>query len=63
LMITVFQLLSTLIFVNNIFGLIHNTETKIKREVLRFTRSVKQWLNVDPDNVVAVHCMGGKGET
>ena len=31
--------------------------------MLDFTTSVINWLNADAENVVAVHCKGGKGRT
>jgi len=30
---------------------------------VRFVKNVKEWLNADKDNVIAVHCKGGKGRT
>ena len=32
-------------------------------DMSRFAKSVKSWLNQDPDNVIVVHCKGGKGRT
>lgn len=32
-------------------------------EMKRFAADVKSWLNADPDNVIVVHCKGGKGRT
>ena len=30
-------------------------------QLLYFTHNVREWLDRDPENVVAVHCKGGKG--
>jgi PTEN phosphatase family protein len=32
-------------------------------DMKRFAESVKAWLSADPDNVIVVHCKGGKGRT
>ncbi|XP_068720125.1 phosphatidylinositol 3,4,5-trisphosphate 3-phosphatase TPTE2-like [Montipora capricornis] len=32
-------------------------------QLLYFTHNVREWLDRDPKNVVAVHCKGGKGRT
>lgn len=32
-------------------------------EMKRFAADVKAWLNADPENVIVVHCKGGKGRT
>ncbi len=32
-------------------------------DMRRFADSVKSWLSQDPDNVIVVHCKGGKGRT
>ena len=32
-------------------------------EMLRFAQSVKEWLSADAENVIVVHCKGGKGRT
>ena len=29
---------------------------------MEFCKDVKEWLNSDSENVVAIHCKGGKGE-
>ncbi|XP_021506154.1 phosphatidylinositol 3,4,5-trisphosphate 3-phosphatase TPTE2-like isoform X1 [Meriones unguiculatus] len=39
----------------------HNVPTL--EEMLLFSREVSDWLAKDPENVVAVHCKGGKGRT
>lgn len=39
----------------------HNVPTL--EDMLNFAKSVKSWLNADPDNVIVVHCKGGKGRT
>ncbi|CAB4017144.1 phosphatidylinositol 3,4,5-trisphosphate 3-phosphatase TPTE2-like [Paramuricea clavata] len=33
------------------------------RELLEFCNDVREWLNSDSENVVAMHCKGGKGRT
>ena len=30
--------------------------------MIRFAKSVKEWLKADPENVIVVHCKGGKGK-
>ncbi|XP_015760753.1 PREDICTED: phosphatidylinositol 3,4,5-trisphosphate 3-phosphatase TPTE2-like, partial [Acropora digitifera] len=32
-------------------------------QLLYFTHNVREWLDRDPENVIAVHCKGGKGRT
>ena len=32
------------------------------RDIVRFCDDVKKWMEMDPNNVIAVHCKGGKGE-
>lgn len=32
-------------------------------DMVRFAQSVKDWLKLDPENVIVVHCKGGKGRT
>ncbi|XP_051025806.1 phosphatidylinositol 3,4,5-trisphosphate 3-phosphatase TPTE2-like [Acomys russatus] len=39
----------------------HNVPTL--EEMLLFTKEVNDWMVQDPENVVAVHCKGGKGRT
>jgi len=39
----------------------HNVPTL--QDMLRFAQSVKEWLKADPENVIVVHCKGGKGRT
>ena len=31
-------------------------------DMIRFAKSVKEWLKADPENVIVVHCKGGKGK-
>lgn len=31
--------------------------------MVRFVKNVREWLNADKENVIAVHCKGGKGRT
>lgn len=33
------------------------------KEAIRFAKDVKAWMSADPNNVIAVHCKGGKGRT
>ena len=33
------------------------------REMQRFARIAKEWMDADEDNVIAIHCKGGKGRT
>lgn len=33
------------------------------KQMLKFCLSVKDWMEKDPENVIAVHCKGGKGRT
>jgi len=39
----------------------HSVPTITK--MLNFCLSVERWMNKDPENVIAVHCKGGKGRT
>lgn len=39
----------------------HNVPTL--EDMVRFTKSVKEWLSADKENVIVVHCKGGKGRT
>uniref|UniRef100_H2LIN4 Transmembrane phosphatase with tensin homology n=1 Tax=Oryzias latipes TaxID=8090 RepID=H2LIN4_ORYLA len=32
-------------------------------DMLKFTASVREWMSADPQNVIAIHCKGGKGRT
>lgn len=32
-------------------------------DMIRFVKNVREWFNHDKDNVIAVHCKGGKGRT
>ena len=31
--------------------------------MLEFGRTTRAWMDADPENVIAVHCKGGKGRT
>lgn len=33
------------------------------KEAIRFAKNVKEWMSADPQNIIAVHCKGGKGRT
>lgn len=33
------------------------------KEAIRFAKDVKEWMSADPNNVISVHCKGGKGRT
>jgi PTEN phosphatase family protein len=35
----------------------------IFREMLEYAQSTRRWLEADPENIIAVHCKGGKGRT
>ncbi|XP_054848457.1 phosphatidylinositol 3,4,5-trisphosphate 3-phosphatase TPTE2-like [Eublepharis macularius] len=39
----------------------HNVPTL--EEMLKFTANVREWMNRDPKNIIAIHCKGGKGRT
>ncbi|XP_042301407.1 phosphatidylinositol 3,4,5-trisphosphate 3-phosphatase TPTE2-like isoform X1 [Sceloporus undulatus] len=39
----------------------HNVPTL--KEMLKFTASVRKWMQEDENNVIAIHCKGGKGRT
>uniref|UniRef100_A0A7N6A5J2 Phosphatidylinositol-3,4,5-trisphosphate 3-phosphatase n=1 Tax=Anabas testudineus TaxID=64144 RepID=A0A7N6A5J2_ANATE len=32
-------------------------------DMLKYTASVREWMAVDPANIIAIHCKGGKGRT
>ncbi|XP_076876077.1 putative tyrosine-protein phosphatase TPTE isoform X2 [Brachyhypopomus gauderio] len=32
-------------------------------DMLRYTTSVREWMAADPNNIIAIHCKGGKGRT
>ena len=32
------------------------------RDMLKYTASVREWMSADPQNIIAIHCKGGKGE-
>lgn len=29
--------------------------------MLKYTASVREWMSADPQNIIAIHCKGGKG--
>ena len=29
----------------------------------KFARTARDWMDADPENIIAVHCKGGKGRT
>ncbi|NXE46812.1 TPTE2 phosphatase, partial [Casuarius casuarius] len=31
------------------------------QDMLKFTASVREWINQDEKNIIAIHCKGGKG--
>ena len=33
------------------------------REMLDFTANAREWMSADKQNVIAIHCKGGKGRT
>ncbi|KAK7457270.1 hypothetical protein BaRGS_00039267 [Batillaria attramentaria] len=33
------------------------------REMLKFTQEVREWMEADSENIIAIHCKGGKGRT
>ena len=33
------------------------------REMLRFAKIAKEWMLADDNNIIAIHCKGGKGRT
>ncbi|XP_043927978.1 phosphatidylinositol 3,4,5-trisphosphate 3-phosphatase TPTE2-like [Protopterus annectens] len=35
----------------------------VLEDMLKFTEDVRQWMAADPQNVIAIHCKGGKGRT
>ncbi|XP_044300231.1 phosphatidylinositol 3,4,5-trisphosphate 3-phosphatase TPTE2-like [Varanus komodoensis] len=39
----------------------HNVPTLA--EMLRFTANVREWMQQDSNNIIAIHCKGGKGRT
>lgn len=39
----------------------HNVPTC--KEIIRFAKDTRSWMMADPNNVIAVHCKGGKGRT
>ena len=32
-------------------------------DMVRFVKNVKEWFDQDKNNIIAVHCKGGKGRT
>ena len=32
-------------------------------DIVEYCKNVREWLDADPENVIAVHCKGGKGRT
>lgn len=32
------------------------------RDMLKYTASVREWMTAHPENIIAIHCKGGKGE-
>ncbi|KAJ8280643.1 hypothetical protein GJAV_G00057260 [Gymnothorax javanicus] len=32
-------------------------------DMLKFTAGVREWMSADPENIIAIHCKGGKGRT
>lgn len=32
-------------------------------DMLKYTASVREWMSADPQNIIAIHCKGGKGRT
>ncbi|KAM3600970.1 uncharacterized protein V6R79_005339 [Siganus canaliculatus] len=32
-------------------------------DLLKYTQSVREWMSADPQNIIAIHCKGGKGRT
>lgn len=32
-------------------------------DMLKYTANVREWMSADPQNIIAIHCKGGKGET
>ncbi|XP_006025847.1 phosphatidylinositol 3,4,5-trisphosphate 3-phosphatase TPTE2 isoform X1 [Alligator sinensis] len=39
----------------------HNVPTLV--DMLKFTASVREWMKQDEENIIAIHCKGGKGRT
>ena len=40
-----------------------NSSVPVCSDMVHFVQDVAAWLGEDPDNVIAVHCKGGKGRT
>ena len=36
--------------------------TALHRDMLKYTADVRDWMAADPNNIIAIHCKGGKGE-
>ena len=32
-------------------------------EMISYAENVREWMSAHPDNIIAVHCKGGKGRT
>ncbi len=30
--------------------------------MLKYTAGVREWMSADPQNIIAIHCKGGKGD-
>lgn len=39
------------------------TSYKFSSDMVRFVKNVKEWFDQDKNNIIAVHCKGGKGRT
>ena len=34
-----------------------------QRDAIRFAQDVKNWMKMSPENIIAIHCKGGKGKS